>query len=121
MSLKGNQSKLQDALVGHMNHLFETDFADGTSQSHTVTEKLHGQMETRHYIQCPVPADLPMLGDWAGLKTISLVIRHYIKDGEQCSDVRHFIRPLYPVCTFRQKHSSSDQFQQASTEAADFS
>jgi predicted transposase YbfD/YdcC len=94
LSLKGNQSKLQDAVVEHMNHLFETDFAGGTSRSHTVTEKLHGQMETRHYIQCPVPADLPMLGDWVGLKTIGLVIRHYIKNGEPCSDVRHFISSL---------------------------
>jgi predicted transposase YbfD/YdcC len=94
LALKGNQANLQDAVVQHLSQLLETDGADGNSQSHTVTEKLHGHIETRYYLQCPVPTDLPMLKDWAGLKTIGLVIRHYQKNGAPCSDVRHYISSL---------------------------
>lgn len=94
LALKGNQGNLHAAVMNHLNHLFEIDFADGSSQSHTVTEKLHGHIEARHYLQCPVPADLPLSAEWAGLKTIGMVIRHYTKKGEAYSDVRYYLSSL---------------------------
>jgi predicted transposase YbfD/YdcC len=94
LALKGNQGNLHDAVVNHLDHLFKIDFTDGWSQSQTITEKLHGHIETRYYLQCPVPAALPMLADWAGLKTIGMVIRHYTKHGEAHADVRYYISSL---------------------------
>ena len=94
LALKGNQGNLHDAVINHLDHLFEIDFTDGSSQSHTVVEKLHGHLETRFYLQCPVPADLPMLEEWAGLKTIGMVIRHYTKKGAAHSDVRYYLSSL---------------------------
>ena len=91
LALKGNQGKLYDAVVDYVDQQFATDFADGVERSHTVTEKLHGKMETREYKQFPVPKDLPMLDEWAGLKTIGVAIRHYLKNGEPCSDIRYYI------------------------------
>ena len=94
LALKGNQGKLHDAVVDYVDQQFATDFADGVEQSHTVTEKLHGKMETREYKQFPVPKDLPMLAEWAGLQTIGVAIRHYIKNGESHSDIRYYICSL---------------------------
>lgn len=94
LALKGNQGKLYDAVVDYVDQQFATDFADGVERSHTVTEKLHGQMETREYKQFPVPKDLPMLAEWAGLKTIGVAIRHYVKNGESYSDIRYYICSL---------------------------
>lgn len=94
LALKGNQGTLYDATVDYVAEQFATDFADGVEQSHTVTEKLHGNMETREYKQFPVPKDFPMLDEWVGLKTIGVAIRHYIKDGKPCSDIRYYICSL---------------------------
>lgn len=94
LALKGNQGNLHDAVVNYVDNQFATDFADGVERSHTVTETLHGQVETREYKQFPVPKDLPMLEEWVGLKTIGIVIRHYIKDGEAKSDMRYYISSL---------------------------
>lgn len=94
LALKGNQGNLHDAVMEHIDQHFATDFVAGVERSHTVTEKLHGQIETREYKQFPVPKDLPMLEEWAGLKTIGIVIRHYIKDGNPCSDMRYYISSL---------------------------
>jgi predicted transposase YbfD/YdcC len=94
LALKGNQGTLYDAIVDYIDQHLDDDFAGIHARRHTVTETVHGHVETRLYTQFPVPKDLPMLKDWAGLKTIGLAVRWYEKDGEQCSDVRYYINSL---------------------------
>lgn len=94
LALKGNQGTLHDAVIDYLGEHLDDDFAGIGARRHTVTETLHGQTETRFYTQFPVPKDLPMLDDWAGLKTIGVAIRWYEKGGHQCSDVRYFISSL---------------------------
>ena len=92
--LKGNQEKLHDEVIDYIHEQLACDFADCLSQQHTVTEKAHGKMETRIYTQLAVPKDLPMLGDWAGLKSIGMAVRIYDVNGSETSDVRYFISSM---------------------------
>jgi predicted transposase YbfD/YdcC len=94
LALKGNQGTLYDAVVDYIDQHLDDDFAGVDARRHTVTETLHGKPETRIYTQFPVPKDLPMLKDWAGLKTIGMAVRWYEKNGEPCSDVRYYINSL---------------------------
>ncbi len=94
LALKGNQGALHDAVLDYIDQHLDEDFASVGARRHTVTETLHGQSETRCYTQFPVPTDVPMRDDWAGLKTIGMAIRLYEKNGQQCSDVRYYISSL---------------------------
>lgn len=94
LALKGNQGTLHDAVIDYIGQHLDDDFAGIGARRHTVTETLHGKTEIRFYTQFPVPKDLPMLDDWAGLKTIGMATRWYEKNGQQCSDVRYYISSL---------------------------
>jgi predicted transposase YbfD/YdcC len=94
LALKGNQEKLHNFVMDYVGKQLENDFANVDARQHIVTETLHGQEETRIYTQMPVPKDMPMLPDWAGLKTIGTAVRWYRKDGHEYSDVRYYICSL---------------------------
>jgi len=94
LALKGNQEKLHDAVIDYINQQLDNDFTDVKARKHIVTEKLHGHNETRVYTQFPVPKDLPMREQWAGLKSVGIVARCYEKNGEDYADVRYYISSL---------------------------
>jgi predicted transposase YbfD/YdcC len=94
LALKGNQETLHDAVIAYVSKHMENDFADVKARQHIVTEKLHGHLETRIYTHLPVPKDLPMLKDWAGLKSVGVAVRCYEKDGKEYADVRYYISSL---------------------------
>jgi predicted transposase YbfD/YdcC len=94
LALKGNQKTLHDAVIDYVSAQLENDFADVDARQLCVTETLHGQTETRIYTHLPVPKDLPMLEDWAGLKSIGTVVRCYKKNGKEMADIRYYISSL---------------------------
>ena len=94
LALKGNQEKLHDAVIDYMTIQIDNDFADVNARELVVTEKLHGQTETRIYTHLPVPKDLPMLAEWTGLKSIGTVVRCYKKDGKEMADIRYYLSSL---------------------------
>ena len=94
LALKGNQGTLHAAVIDYIGQHLDDDFAGIGARRHTVTETLHGQTETRCYTQFPVPKNLPMLDDWAGLKTIGMATRWYEKNGVPYADVRYDISSL---------------------------
>jgi predicted transposase YbfD/YdcC len=94
LALKGNQGTLHAAVIDYIGQHVDDDFAGIDARRHTVTETLHGKPETRFYTQFPVPKNLPMRDDWAGLKTIGMATRWYEKNGQQCSEVRYYISSL---------------------------
>ena len=93
-ALKGNQEKLHEFVMDYIGKQLENDFANVDAQQHIVTETLHGQEETRIYTQLPVPKDMPMRKEWAGLNTIGTAVRCYRKDGKEYSDIRFYISSL---------------------------
>lgn len=93
-ALKGNQEKLHDFVMNYIAKQLENDFANVNARQHIVTETLHGQEEVRIYTHLPIPKDMPMREDWAGLKTIGTAVRCYRKGEQEYADIRYYISSL---------------------------
>ena len=92
--LKGNQSKLHEAVADYVVEQWENDFADAQARRHVTTEKGHGREETRTYIQMPAPKSLPGFHLWKGLLTIGLVVHECLRNGKETHEVRYYISSL---------------------------
>jgi predicted transposase YbfD/YdcC len=94
LGLKGNQSKLHEAVADYVVEQWENDFADAQARRHVTTEKAHGREETRTYIQMPAPQSLPGLRLWKGLLTIGIVVHECLRNGKETHEVRYYISSL---------------------------
>jgi predicted transposase YbfD/YdcC len=94
LALKGNQETLHEAVIEHILDQWEDDFARVKARRHQTQETGHGRDETRTYIQMPVPASLPGLGLWAGLKSIGVAVSECVRDGKETVEVRYYISSL---------------------------
>ena len=94
LGLKGNQSKLHKAVVDYVAQQMENDFANVKARRCVTHDTGHGREETRTYIQLPAPPSLPGFDQWAGLKSIGLVIHHCVRNGRATDEVRYYISSL---------------------------
>lgn len=94
LALKGNQETLHDAVIEHVNKQMQNDFSGIGARRHVVKEIGHGREETRHYIQMPVPADLPGIDRWKGLLTIGVAMLYCLRDGKETFEIRYYISSL---------------------------
>ncbi len=94
LALKGNQETLHQAVIDHILDQWEDDFARVKARRLRTRETGHGRDETRTYIQMPVPASLPGLGLWAGLRSIGVVVSECVRDGKETVEVRYYISSL---------------------------
>jgi predicted transposase YbfD/YdcC len=94
LALKGNQETLHQAVIDHIHEHWEDNFARVKARQHQTKETAHGREETRSYIQMPVPADLPGLGLWKGLRSIGVVVSECVRDGKVTDEVRYYISSL---------------------------
>jgi len=94
LGLKGNQSKLHQAVVDCVAQQMENDFANVKARRCVTHDTGHGREETRTYIQFPAPKNLPGCDQWAGLKSIGLVIHHCVRAGRATDEVRYYISSL---------------------------
>jgi len=95
LAVKGNQPTLHQAVVDFFLDHMEDDFARTKVRRHQTQEKGHGREETRYYFICPVPEDLPDRSRWKGIKAIGIAITATVKDGQETSEVRHYILSRY--------------------------
>ncbi len=94
LALKGNHETLQREVVAYIGQHLDNNFADVNVRRHTESEVSHGREETRAYIQFPAPAAVTQKAEWAGLQTIGMATRCYVKDGKDFSDVRYYLSSL---------------------------
>jgi predicted transposase YbfD/YdcC len=94
LALKGNQETLHQAVIDHILEQWEDDFARVKARRHQTRETGHGREETRSYIQLPVPAGLPGLNLWVGLKSVGVVVSECVRDGKETVEVRYYISSL---------------------------
>jgi len=92
LALKGNQETLHQAVIDDIDGQLEGDLAK--AREHVTTEKGHGRVETRTYLQLPAPKSLPGFTRWKGLKSIGLVTSHCLRDGKETIEVRYYISSL---------------------------
>ena len=81
LALKGNQGTLHQAVIDHIDEQLEGELKD--AQELVTTEKGHGRVETRTYLQLPAPEELPGFSLWKGLKTIAIVTSLCLRDGKE--------------------------------------
>jgi predicted transposase YbfD/YdcC len=94
LALKGNQGTLHQAVVDHLLERWEDDFAGDEVGRRQIEETGHGRRESRTYIQLEVPASLPGLKSWRGLKSIGVAISEVVRDGKATDEVRYYISSL---------------------------
>jgi predicted transposase YbfD/YdcC len=94
LALKGNQEKLHNAVMEYFGQQLQNDFADVEVRQYETKEESHGRTEHRIYTQLLVPQDFAAKEAWAGLKSIGMVTRHYLKNGKEELDVRYYISSL---------------------------
>ena len=92
LALKGNQESLHQAVIDHIDEQLEGDLEG--AQELVTTEKGHGRVETRTYLQLPAPKELPGFTLWKGLKTIAIVTSLCLRDGKETIEVRYYISSL---------------------------
>lgn len=94
LALKGNQSKLHEAVANYIMEQMENDFAHVKARRYVERLKGHGREDEITYYQLPVPQDLPGASSWKGLKTIGIAIRFSKSAGVETDDVRYYISSL---------------------------
>ena len=92
LALKGNQETLHQAVIDHIDEQLEGELKD--AQELTTTEKGHGRVATRTYLQLPAPEELPGFTLWKGLKTLAIVTSLCLRDGKETIEVRYYITSL---------------------------
>ena len=93
-ALKGNPETLHQAVIDYIDEQSQDDFAQVKARRDQTRETGHGRDETRSYIQMPVPASLPGLELWKGLKSIGRVVSRCVRDGKETVEVRYYISSL---------------------------
>src|SRR3569833_4065767 len=94
LALKRNLEGPHDSVVAYVNRQMENDFQGIGARRHITQETAHGRDEIRHYVQMPVPADLPGQERWKGLKTIGLAMLTSVRDGKETCETRYFLSSL---------------------------
>ena len=94
LALKGNQDGLYQSVMAYVNRQLDRNFKGIGARRHVTTETGHGREEIRHYIQMPVPADLPGQERWKGITTIGVVMLTCRRDGKETVETRYFISSL---------------------------
>jgi predicted transposase YbfD/YdcC len=92
LALKGNQETLHRAVIEHIDEQLEGDL-EGAEEL-TTTDRGHGREEQRTYLHLPVPADLPGLGEWKGLKSVAAVTSRRVKGDQESIEIRYYLSSL---------------------------
>jgi predicted transposase YbfD/YdcC len=96
LALKGNQSGLNT----DMQHLFETaaanDFAGVKHEVVTSSERGHGRLDERTCHVIEIPKDHPRRAEWAGLRTLAVVVSRREIAGQEQWESRLYISSLPP-------------------------
>jgi predicted transposase YbfD/YdcC len=93
LALKDNQPTLHEQVSDYFLKHFD---APGKVRHHRQVEKGHGRTETRETFVAPATPEMVAPGEWLGLASIVMVIRHCLDHatGKTSDEVRYFISSL---------------------------
>lgn len=95
LAVKRNQPTLHQGIVDYFDEHFQDDFKRVKVRRHETDEKAHGREESRCYLICPVPKDLPDRARWKNLQAVGMVLHHSIRNGKECDEIRYYILSKY--------------------------
>jgi hypothetical protein len=93
---------LHQGIIDFFQKHVEDDFADIRMRYYVTDEKGHGREESRYYMICSVPEDLPDRSRWPGLKAIGVAISDTQRDGKRGGENRYYILSKF-VAASREK------------------
>jgi predicted transposase YbfD/YdcC len=101
LTVKDNQPTLHETLHQAFVAHAAADFTDPTLRRIKTVERGHGRDETREYFIAAAPPGLVGQGEWKDLRSIGLVMRTRVVDGEVSEEVVYYLSSLPPkVKTF---------------------
>ena len=101
LTIKDNQPTLHEAVHEAFIAHADADFSDPTLRRLKTVERGHGREETREYFIAAPPPELTGTGEWKDLRSIGLVMRTRVVDGEISEEVIYYLSSLPPkVKTF---------------------
>jgi predicted transposase YbfD/YdcC len=92
ITLKANQPKLHEAVQQFFLNAADRDY-EGV-RIHKTTERNRGRVERREVYVASAPAELTESGAWVGLRTIGMIYRYRLVDGQESHAVTYFISSL---------------------------
>jgi predicted transposase YbfD/YdcC len=96
LAVKDNQPTLHrlvhEAFLAHA----DADYTDASFRRFKTVEKGHGRHETREYFIVTAPPELTQSDDWAGLRSIGMVLRTRIERDNVSEEVAYFIGSVPP-------------------------
>jgi predicted transposase YbfD/YdcC len=96
LQVKDNQPTLHAAISEAFIAMADDDYSESSLRRFRTVDRDHGREETRDYFIVDVPASLPCADEWAGLKSIGMVLRTR-KEGDNISEeVAYYITSLEP-------------------------
>jgi len=96
LALKGNHETLHEAVDQAFTAALEDYVRPPGMCRHVTTETNRSRRERREYTVLPAPPSLPGLADWAGLKTLVMVLRMTQVDGREHGEISYFLSSLPP-------------------------
>ncbi len=94
LGLKGNQSKLHDAVEDFFVTAQANDFSDVNFDYTEELDKGHGRLETRRYWVSDILHSLPDTHRWKGLKSIGMIERECLAGEIKSTERRYFINSI---------------------------
>lgn len=94
LALKGNQDTLHQGVVTYFAEQLDKDFEGVKVRHYQSRETGHGRQESRSYFHLPAPKELPGLEEWAGLKSIGMVVSACVREGKEAIEVRYYLSSL---------------------------
>lgn len=95
LALKGNQGTLHEEVISYVDQHVNNNFADiVVRRLEETTEKGHGRLDSRVYIQFSVPGSFKGRSRWKGLRTIGLVVYNSQVNGKEHIEIRYYISSL---------------------------
>jgi predicted transposase YbfD/YdcC len=91
LALKGNQSKLAEAVEEVFTDADAADYAGWPMDFYETRERGHGRVETRRYWTLTAVEKIPQAGEWAELNTIGMVQCERQVDGKTTTESRFYI------------------------------
>jgi predicted transposase YbfD/YdcC len=96
LAVKDNQPDLHqtvhEAFLAHA----EDDFSDPSLKRTKTVERSHGRDETREYFIAEAPAALVRRGQWQDVRSIGMVTRTRVVNGEEADEIVYYLSSLPP-------------------------
>lgn len=91
LALKGNQSKLSEAVEEMFINADAADYAGWPMDFYETTARGHGRLETRRYWTLTSVDKIPQNGEWAEFNTVGMVQSERQVDGKTTTESRFYI------------------------------